>query len=98
MIYKTTVGLPTQVIVPDGISKGGLFSLDSVHLKETIIPPSGGDPGRTEQEIDIWYVGEYKTEEGVMPLGVALEDVVENGELKRFILFQDIQLKYVTNY
>lgn len=88
MLYKTKLGLPSQYIVKTDFSKGDLFVLHSVHLKETEIPGGEGEPDSIQYEIDIWYLGEYKSEEGTLPLGVTCEDVLEDAEIKYFILFR----------
>ncbi len=87
MLYKTKLGMPSQFIAKQDFTKGGLFALQSVHLKETVIPGGVGED-ITEYEIDIWYLGEYKAEEGVMPLGVICQDALVDQEVKKLILFR----------
>jgi len=89
MIYKTTAGFPEQFIATEAITKGDCFSLSTVHLTETIIPPAGQDPGHTKYEIDKWYIRKFKGDKETMPLGVVLENVVKDGEIKKILIFRN---------
>jgi hypothetical protein len=87
MLYKTTLGLPEQYIASEDIAKGDVLSLSNVHLKETFVE-GGEEEDQTQYEIDIWYMRKYKEDEETMPLAVSCQDVSEDEEIKKIILFQ----------
>jgi len=90
MRIKTYLGLPDKYIAKKSFSKGDCFVLDSVHLKEELIPATEKEPETLIRSMDIWYITTYKPEKAAFPLGIVCSDVAENGEAKNLIIFRDV--------